>query len=457
MCRPTPPHKGGRALTPGSGPSALAAVAALRGEEEAGRTEIVLAGVVGRRTSYLSSLAAVGAATVVIGTAELLGFVVARLPLAGSAYLALATASVVPVFAGIGALASQLAPTRRVALVMSSLAVAAFWLLRVVGDTWTGGAWLRWATPLGWAEELRPFARPRPLPLLLVAAATAVLVIGAGRMSVGRDVGTGRLPSRDRAAPRPGLLGSPLSQALRSERGTLAAWGLGTAAFCAILGMIATSISAAGISPNMQKEVAKLGVGSITTPTGYLAFVFIVWILAISLFVCSQVGAARQEEEAQRLETLLAHPVGRYRWLGGRLLLTGLAATVLALSAGALTWAGAASQGVDVSLPRMLEAGANSLPTALLFLGAAALAYAVVPRWSALISYTLVCVAFLWYATGTLLEAPRWLVDLTPFQHVGLVPTQPFRTTAAVVMAFLGLAACAGALVRFRRRDLLGS
>ena len=70
----------------------------------------------------------------------------------------------------------------------------------------------------------------------------------------------------------------------------------------------------------------------------------------------------------------------------------------------------------------MLEAGANCLPVALLFLGIAALAYALVPRASAGIAYGLVRVAFLWNLFGSLLGAPKWLVELTPFAHVGLVP-----------------------------------
>ena len=40
---------------------------------------------------------------------------------------------------------------------------------------------------------------------------------------------------------------------------------------------------------------------------------------------------------------------------------------ILALAAGLLTWAGATAAGVSISLARMLEAGANCLPVALLF------------------------------------------------------------------------------------------
>jgi len=435
----------------------LAAVRTMRTEEDAGRTELVLAGPIGRQAALLSAMAAIGGAIVILWIAEFAGFVAGGLPAGGSAYLALATTSVVPVFVGVGALASQLAPTRRMALELGSASVALFLALRVIADTSAGSTWLRWATPLGWAEELRPFTGPRPLVLLLPIAASALALALAGRIALGRDVGTGVLPARDSAQPRLGLLSSPSAQALRSERASVIFWGVGIGAFALILGMVSASISSAGISASIRKEIARLGTGSIATPAGYMSFVFVFFVLAVSLFACAQVGAAREEEAAERLETLLSLPVSRSRWLGGRLALATLAAVALSALAGVLAWAGAASQGVGIGLPQMLEAGANCLPVSLLFLGLAALAYATIPRASAGIAYGLVTLAFLWQLVGSLLGVPKWLVEVTPFAHVGLVPTQAFRGDAAAIMVAIGLLAATAALAAFRRRDLLGS
>ncbi len=435
----------------------LAAVRALRTEEDTGRMELVLAAVIGRRSVYLAALAAIAAGVVILWLADFAGSVLAGLPAGGSAYLALATASVVPVFVGAGAVASQLAPTRRVALELGGAVVALSFLLRVIADTSTGVGWLRWATPLGWAEELRPLTGAHPAVLLLPVAATVLLLVAAERIAVGRDIGTGLLPARDTADPNFRLLSSPTAQALRSERASLIVWLLSIGAFAFIIGVIAKSVSSAGISKGLEKEIQKLGSGSILTPTGYLAFVFIFFILAVSLFACAQIGAARHEEADERLETLFAQPAGRRRWLGGRLLLAAGAAVVLSLASGLLAWAGAVSAGVSLSVPKMLEAGANCLPVALLFLGIAALAYALVPRASAGIAYGLVTVAFLWQLFGSLLGAPKWLVDLTPFAHVGLVPVQAFRGGAAAVMLGLGVVAAVAAVEVFRRRDLLGA
>jgi len=292
--------------------------------------------------------------------------------------------------------------------------------------------------------------------VLVLPILTSVLLLAvAARIAARRDVGTGLLPARDTAEPRLRLLSSATAQALRSERGTLFLWLSSVGVFAVVLGMVSTSISSADVSKSVREEIAKLGSGSITTPTGYLAFVFIFFILAVSLFAVAQISAARHAE-AEQLETLLALPVGRYRWLSGRLALAAAGIATISLAAGLLTWIGVAVQGIDISLPRMLEAGANGIPVALLFLGIAALAYAVVPRASAGIAYGLVTATFLWQLVGSLLGAPNWLVKLTPFAHVGLVPTQPFRAGSAAVMVALALAAGLAALWVFRQRDLTG-
>jgi ABC-2 type transport system permease protein len=434
----------------------LAAVRALRAEEDTGRMELVLASAVGRRTAYFSAIAAIAAGVAILWLAELAGFLLGGLSPGGSAYLALASTSVVPVYAGIGALACQLAPTRRVALELGGAVAGLLFLVRLVADTVNGLGWLRWGSPLGWAEELRPFTGARPLVLLLPIVASAITIAAAARIAGRRDIGTGILIAHDSAEPRLSLLSSPTMQALRRERASLLVWLGGVGVFAYTLGVLAKSSSSAGISQNLNREVEKLGAGSIATPSGYLGVTFIFFVLTVSLFACAQIGAARREEADQHLETLLSLPVSRHRWLGGRLVLAVGGAVVISLTTGLLTWAGAQSGGVPISLWKLIEAGANCLPVTLLFLGVAALAYALLPRASGAIAYALITIAFLWDLIGSLLGAPRWLVALTPFEHVGLVPAQPFRTGAAAIMIAIGLLAVLAALAVFRRRDLIG-
>jgi ABC-2 type transport system permease protein len=435
----------------------LAAVRALRTEEDAGRAELTLAGIVGRGTAFAAPMAAIAAGALLLWAAAFIGSLLGGLPAGGSAYLALAVVSALPVFVGVGALTSQLAPTRRIALELGGGAVAVCFVLRVIADTSSSLSWLRWITPLGWAEELRPFTGAQPAVLVLPVVVSALLIVTAWQIAANRDVGSGLLSAHDSAPPRYALLSSPTAQALRSESTSLLVWLASIGVFAFIVGVISKSISSAGISKQLERELQKLGSGSVLTPTGYIGFSFIFFVLATSLFAVSHVAAARHEEADERLETLLALPVARTRWFGGRLALAGAATAAISLLAGLLAWAGAVSQGVSLSLAKMIEAGANCLPVATLFLGIAAVAYALAPRATAGIAYGLVAVAFLWQLFGSLLGAPRWLVDATPFAHVGFVPAQPFRGGAAAVMIAIGVLAGLVAIAFFRRRDLTGA
>ena len=136
--------------------------------------------------------------------------------------------------------------------------------------------------------------------------------------------------------------------------------------------------------------------------------------------------------------------------------MAGAGATAVALAAGVLAWAGAASQGAGVSLSTMRGAGANCLPAALLFLGLGGLAFAIAARAGPAIAYGLVGVAFLWYAFGALLDAPGWLLAVSPFHDVGLVPGEAFNPAAAATMLGVAAAAALAALRLFARRDLAG-
>ena len=152
----------------------LAAVRALRTEEDTGRMELVLAGCVGRGTAFLSRDGGDrGGHRDPVGSRSSRASSRAASRVGGSAYLALATASVMPVFVGIGALVSQLAPTRRVALELGS-AVGGAVLAAARGRRHRRAASAGCAgrRRSGWAEELRPFAGPRALVLLLPVSAT---------------------------------------------------------------------------------------------------------------------------------------------------------------------------------------------------------------------------------------------------------------------------------------------
>ena len=71
----------------------LAAVRAMRAEEDAGRADLVLSGVVSRRRAFLAQLAAIGAGALLLWLAVFVAFAGGQVPVAGAAYLALSIVS----------------------------------------------------------------------------------------------------------------------------------------------------------------------------------------------------------------------------------------------------------------------------------------------------------------------------------------------------------------------------
>jgi len=82
---------------------------------------------------------------------------------------------------------------------------------------------------------------------------------------------------------------------------------------------------------------------------------------------------------------------------------------------------------------------------------------AALPRLGVGVAYALVSVAFVWELFGALLGAPSWLLGVSPFHQIALVPAAPFRAGPAAAMLGIGAEAAAAALVRFRSRDLAGA
>ena len=285
----------------------LAAVRALRAEEDAGRRELVLSGAGEPRRVFRRALAGIAMGAAIVWLALLAGILTGR---AGAGALGLPLDRARLAAAGLRRRRRGRQPDRADAahghgIAGAVLAVAL--LLRMVADTSSAG-WLRWATPLGWAEELRPFAGARPAVLLLPALATLALLLVAARIERRRDIGQGLLAAHDSAPPRLYLLSSPTALALRTQWGGLLAWLLGIGVFSAHHGRHLRQ-RRLGALPERPGPPEKLGTAA-TTPSGYLGFAFQYLLLALSLFACFQLAAMREDETEQRLETLFALPVG---------------------------------------------------------------------------------------------------------------------------------------------------
>lgn len=437
---------------------AIVAVSGLtRGEEDAGRAELVLALPVGRIALGLGAAGALTIDGAVLCGGMLAGLLAGGLAVAGSLLLVAAIVVQIGLWGSVAALTAQLTGSRGHAMRAALALFAAAFAVRVIADTVDGASGLRWATPLGWAEQVRPFTGGRPLLLALPLLATASILAAGAMAGRGRDIGLGRLSEirirRHEARPR--TIGSVGGLAAQLGLGTTLAWSAGVAAYGVLVGVIAPSVSSAGIPASVRRSLRDLGNASVATPRGYIGFAFIFFVLLAALLAASQISALRHEELGARLSVVLTGAMPRQRWLAERLAVSTLTVTGVAVAAAAALWTGANLAGVDVGVGAMALAAANAVAVGVLFLGLGATVYGAWPRAAAAVSYGAVTIAFLWQLFGSLLGLPGWLARATPFAHLGLTPAQPFRAGPVVAMATIGMGAALLAAVLLSRRDVL--
>ncbi|MGZ4461775.1 MAG: hypothetical protein ACXVZP_02945 [Gaiellaceae bacterium] len=441
----------------------LAATRQLRGEEDAGRWELLLAGQTTRGRAAAQAAAGLGAGVVALWLPAALLAVVAGstsrvgIGVGASLFFVTAIVAAAAMFMAVGIVAGELAATRHDANLIGAGILAASYLIRMAADSDPGLAWLRWASPLGWIEELRPLTGSRPLGFVPIAVLTAALAALAIHVASRRDLGASALASRDSPRPRTLLLGGQAGLTLRLTRPALAAWLAALAATGLVFGLVAQAAgSALHGSPGLEHVIARLG-GSSAGSVAYLGFVFLVAAGLVAIAVAGQVAAIRNEEAAGHLDNLLVRPVARWRWLAIRLAVG--VALVVAASAivGLAAWVGATTQHAGVDFLQLLQAGLNVAPPAVFVLGIGALAFGLWPRGAIGVTYGLVVWSFLAETVASISDSSRWLRDTSPLLHITPAPAADPSWTSAAWLVGLGLLAGLAGIAAFGRRDLAGA
>ena len=438
---------------------ALTATRLLRGEEDAERVDLLLSGPIRAERAMRIVLAGIGGLCLAVGLTATSTLAVTSGDARGAVLFGIALGGVAATFASVGAIASQLVDIRRRAVGLSLAALGLAWVVRMVASSADARTWMQWLTPLGWLQQLRPYGEPvyaALAPLVIVPVLLATLAVLLRRR---RDLGAGIVAMETQPRSRPGRLSSPLAFAWRSNRGVLLAWTLGLAAYSAVFGaLIATMIDWLDKDDQYRSLLDSFGFGAMLSPLGFLAVFASFGVLAVALQVVWRVGAARAEEESGRAEVLLARPVSRLRWLGGHGVLALLGGVALVVVTGTATWAGAVVGGSsEITWADSMKAVLNGLPVVVLAAGLAVATFGVIPRATVALSAVLIPASYLLTVLGAALRWPSWVLDLSPFTHLALVPAQPWAAASGLVITAVGLALLVLGLVAFDRRDVVNT
>jgi ABC-2 type transport system permease protein len=440
--------------------SAFAAVMSVvrhtRREEDAGRSELVRSAVVSRHAQLTAAMLVAAGVSLIGGLLTAVVLIGMGLEPIGSLAYGGAITVAGWVFAGIAAVAVQLARNARTATAIGLYVLAISYVMRYAGDA-SRQYWLTYLSPIGWSHLVRAYQDERWWMLGVSLLAGAVLLAVAYRLLGRRDLGAGMVPERLGRARAPELRG-PISLAWRLHCGLLVKWAAGVAFFAA---------AAAGLSPLGRDLLSRpsivadnimntLGVHADVALGAYSWYMILILAYAVALYPVLMTLRLRSEETSGRAEAVQATPVTRLRWAAGHLVVTGLGTTALMAVAGLVygTLYSVLVGDLATDMPRFLAGALGAVPAAWCVGAVCVLAYGMLPRASVAISWTAwILTAALGQVAGPLYG--RWGGSpLEPFHYI----PNPFTAAplnAIPVLALLAVTAVllGGGLLALRRRD----
>jgi ABC-2 type transport system permease protein len=352
------------------------------------------------------------------------------------------------VFATMAAIVAQLTQSARLARGLTSAVLGAAFVLRAAGDSASddGSSVLTWLSPLGWLENLRPYAVERWWVLGLFAAAVLLQGAVAYELAGRRDVGMSFLPTRP--GPAAGRLGTAGALAWRLQRGSVYGWSVAFFVVGVVYGGLTDGVAdLVGDNAGAREIVERMG-GQRGLTDAFLASMVGMMGLVAALYVVGSVLRLNGEETSGRAEPLLANAVGRLRWAAGHLVIAFAGSALLMLITGL---------GFAVGYGRQVGPilGACLVQVAAVWVvgGVAVLLYGVLPR-AATAAWGVAGAALLIGWVGPALNAPRAVLDLSPFGHLPKLPGGGMEWEPVLVLLLVSAALVAGGLAGLRRRDM---
>jgi ABC-2 type transport system permease protein len=426
-----------------------------RAEEEAGRLELLGAAVVGRYASLTAALLLSTGISLVLALLTGLSLVGTGLPAEGALAFGLSWAGAGIAFAAVGALAAQVTEGARTARGIAAAVLAAAYLLRAAGDA-TGAdtsTWLSWLSPIGWAQQVRPFAGDRWWVLAYLVAFAVLVAAGAYALVTRRDHGAGLLAQRPGRATASRSLTGPLALAVRLQRGGVAGWLVGMAVGGLVMGSIASQVGDFLDTAQARDLIMKLG-GERGIVDAFLSAEMGIIAVIVSAFGISSAMRLRTEETALRVEPILATRVGRLRWAASHVAVALAGTTLLMAAVGVFGgFAHGAASGDLGQMGRVVVAALVQLPAVWVLTGITVLVFGLAPGlvtagWGALVAFLLLG------QLGPILGLPQWAMDISPFTHTPKLPGGEFTATPLVWLTLVAAALVAAGLAGLRRRDI---
>jgi ABC-2 type transport system permease protein len=421
-----------------------------RAEEESGRDEMLRAAAVGRQSTTVATFVTALIANTLLGAAVALSLIAYPLEFADSLALGVGVALCGFFFSGVALVAAQLTWTTRAMYGLTGAVIGVAYALRAIGDV--GSPVLSWMSPIGWYQAMHAFSGLRWWPALLLVAASGVAVATAYAVFLRRDYGSGVLAARPGPPRATRGLARPVGLAWRLQRGAVIGWGIGMFLGGVGYGTLGNDVDSLLGDSDLAKDMFVQSGGALVD--AFYSTMILTLALISAGFAISSALRPHGEEDAGRVEALLSTALRRRDWLLGHVLVTVAGTAIMLLVAGfgmgvgyaLVTGDGAAVD--DYVLPTLAH-----LPAVLVLAAVARLIFGLAPRAAFLSWLGLVfCLVVMLFAE--VFRMPQSLQDVSPFEHLALMPAEDFGWAPFLVVMAVAAALSVAGQIAFQRRDV---
>ena len=358
------------------------------------------------------------------------------------------------VFSAVAAVASQLARHAGQARGLSMLILTLSFVLRVSADQLsegTGSDWLRWLTPLGWRDLVRPYTDDRFAVLPVCCTVAIAVVLSAMVLAARREYLGGYLPDRSSSQHRWRVRGHMDLLGRLSWR-SLLGWALASTSLALLYGSVSGSVKdlLAPGSPTAS-WVGKMAVGSPVEQ--FMSLMTLVMTLLVAMAAVRRMNWLASLERAGLVDVELAAGVSRGRVFLSQVLCALIESIVLLLVSATVLAATTATQLTDDhAVARSFVFTVSQLPGMVAAIGIAATLVGLAPRLAGL-SWAVVAWSAFAQFFGGLVELKDWAKNLSVLgHHLDIVGSPDYKPLA--VQTMVGLLGITIGLVAYTRRDL---
>ena len=422
----------------------------MRADEENGRTELFRSRPFGIHSTPIAVVSGALLLSAVIGILSMLcsiglGLDPAGTGMTGSVVFGLSLIACGWLGVGVGALTNQLSASASLANSTGSIMIAAFYVLRMIGDM--GNNAIIWISPLGWGERMSPWAENKGWLIIPAIVLTAILIAIALIIESHRDYGAGVLQERKGKSEANPLMLRSWGLILHLYKGTIIGWSIGMV----LAGLMFGSVAKQMLDMLSNMKLAMLQGSGMNALLGFL----LVFIGLIAMVLPMQILTGLRSDEAKGLtESQLSGGMSRYRLTLERVAVSCCVLALLLLLGGFFMGVsyGAVAKDMSQSWKLALDALVY-LPGILTVMGIVVLLFGFIPRATIPVTWFLYGVMYFDVLFGDTMKLPNWVTHIMPFTGTPRIPYQSFNASvfgfaaAAVVFILLGM-------LGLRKRDM---